>query len=91
MLTVSRTDIVARIKRIVIESAELDIAPDSLTEETLIFPSEAGDSLELDSLIALEVFFAIGDVFAIPDLAEADRSTFQSIGSLADFVISMQA
>ena len=86
MTDMTDTEITITIKKIIAKGAEPQEDPESLSNDTLIFASQTEGGLELDSLSALEIFFAIGDAFGLPDLADANEATFQSVGTLIEFV-----
>lgn len=78
-----RREVVGRVKELLIESLNLDLAPDEIAEDSALF----GFGLGLDSIDALTLIVGIEDRF---ELAVPDNTIhiFRSVNTVADFVIS---
>ena len=74
-------DIPTRIKTVIVESLQLEMAPADVSDDTLLFSSALADGLDLDSLAALEIVIGLSNEFAI-ELDEVPREAFQSVATL---------
>jgi acyl carrier protein len=74
-----------RIKKVIVERLGLEIAPDSIADDSLLFAPAVANGLELESLAALEIIVGLSAEFDLY-LDEVPREAFMSVDSLADFV-----
>ncbi|NVJ59136.1 MAG: acyl carrier protein [Gammaproteobacteria bacterium] len=79
----SRTDILAAIKSLLIETLSLDLSPDQLDESTALL----GNFPEFDSMAIVSVITSLEETFGfIADDDDLTAEVFETIGSLVDFV-----
>lgn len=72
-------------KQVLVQTLALESRADSLGSETRLF----GSLPELDSMAVLELVTALEDRFGIEiEADELTAETFETLGSLADFVAS---
>lgn len=78
------------LKRLIVESCDKDVAPESIADDDFLFGPEA--PLQLDSLDALQVSMAIKKVYGLrlPDSKET-RRIMTSVGSLAEYLAAFLA
>jgi len=73
------------VKQVLVQTLALESRADSLGSETRLF----GSLPELDSMAVLELVTALEDRFGIEiEADELTAETFETLGSLADFVAS---
>jgi acyl carrier protein len=80
----TREELVDEIKRLIVDSVNLQHIPLSdITESTTLF----GEGLGLDSVDVLEIVVAVERKYGLRVRdAQVGKSTFRSVGSIADFV-----
>tara|TARA_Y100000588_G_scaffold146595_1_gene160428 strand:+ start:759 stop:1070 length:312 start_codon:yes stop_codon:yes gene_type:complete len=72
-----------RVKRIIVQALQLDIAPDAIDEDELLF----GAGLGAESVAALEVVFALEEEFGIEvDDEELQIELFDSVRAITAYV-----
>lgn len=82
-----RADLVQNIKKIIITSLDLeDVTADDIDENAPLF----GEGLGLDSIDALELGMALKKEYGLTFNVDknANKKYFQSVSSLADFVVA---
>ena len=73
-----------RIKRMLVSSLMLKVAPDEIGDETQLFSPEG---LGLDSIDALELAVAVEKTFGVATpSAEVARKAFVSVNTIADYI-----
>jgi acyl carrier protein len=77
-----RKDLIERLKKVLIESLELEMEPEDLTEDAALF----GTGLGLDSIDALVLIVGIEDEFDV-SVPPDDIQIYRSLNTLADFLI----
>jgi acyl carrier protein len=78
-----RSELIGRLKRVLIDSLELELEPDDITEDAALF----GTGLGLDSIDALVLIVGIEDEFDVsvpPDAVQI----YRSVNTIADFLIA---
>ena len=78
----TRRNTVTRVKRLLIDSLQLNLAEDEIAEDSPLF----GFGLGLDSIDALTLLVAVEDHFGIP-VSDENMLDFHSVNAIADFVI----
>lgn len=79
-------DLKVRVKKMLVESLMLKVAPEEIADEALLF-DPAG--LALDSIDALELSVALEKNFGvITPNAEVARRSFQCVNTIVDFIQS---
>ena len=73
------------IRKTIVDSLTLSIAPESIDENAPLFGPEAAGGLGLDSLSSLEILAALSDRFQSP-LDDIEAGDFYSVSSLADYL-----
>ena len=82
-------DLIEKIKQLIIQRLKLvDMTPEMIESEAPLF----GEGLGLDSIDALELVLGLEKEFGviIPD-AEVGRKVFQSVKTMAQYVLDQQA
>jgi acyl carrier protein len=78
-----RRNLIERLKGVLIDSLELELEPDDLTEDAALF----GTGLGLDSIDALVLIVGIEDEFDV-SVPPDDIQIYRSLNTLADFLIA---
>ena len=88
-MTQSRDELIANIKKMIVDALMLKRAPESIDSNAPLF---GPNSLGLDSIDALQLVVALEKDFgvAIRDAAEAQK-IFQSVAVIADHVLANKA
>jgi acyl carrier protein len=79
-------DVKTKVKACIIQSLELELSPDGISDQAPLFAAFDEGGLELDSLAALTIVVAISQEFNIM-ITEASPEVFKSVDTLADFVL----
>jgi len=80
-----RKGLIERLKRVLIDSLELEMEPEDLTEDAALF----GTGLGLDSIDALVLIVGIEDEFDV-SVPPDDIQIYRSLNTLADFLIESE-
>jgi acyl carrier protein len=80
-LVEKRRELVAQVKQVVIDSLQLDLVPDEIAEDGMLF----GFGLALDSIDALTLAVAVEERFQIP-IPDDEVTVFRSVNTITDFV-----
>ena len=78
----TRRDRVMRVKKLLIDSLQLDLEPDEIAEDSPLF----GFGLGLDSIDALTLVVAVEDQFGVP-VPDENLHLFRSVNTIADFLM----
>ena len=81
-----RSQVLAKIKRIVINNLNLDLSEDQIDDDSPLF----GTGLGLDSIDALDLVIGIEEGFSIK-VGEDELYVFKSVNSLVDYIMERQA
>lgn len=73
------------VRRTIVESLGLQIAPESIDETAPLFGPESAGGLGLDSLSSLEILAALSDKFQSP-LDDIEASDFYSVAGIAEYL-----
>lgn len=76
-----REQICEKIKEMMVEQLDLDVAPKFITNDQPIF----GRGLELDSIDALELAVGIYDNFEV-SVTDDNTTIFSSVNTMADYI-----
>lgn len=79
----NRTELNARLKRILSEGLELPIPGDHIEDDQPLF----GRGLELDSLDTLEIVSLVEEEFGVY-ITDEDKTVFGSVNKIADFIVA---
>jgi acyl carrier protein len=79
------TDHSALIKRVIVESLELPMAPDDIEDEILLFAPAVAGGMELDSLAAIEIIVGLSNELGIT-IDEIPREAFASVRTLSNYL-----
>ena len=84
------TDLRLALKTLIVEACDKDCAPESITDDEILFGPEA--PLQLDSLDALQVSMAIKKTYGLrlPDSKET-RRILSSVGNMAEHLATWLA
>ena len=82
----ARRDMNERIKKLFVDTLELNCEPEQITDDQALF----GRGLGLDSLDALELVVAIEEEFEV-SVSDDDVSSMGSINKIADHIEAYQA
>ena len=85
-LIARRQDLVARLKKVLIESLDLPLEPDEIDEDEPLF----GIGLGLDSIDALQLVLGVEAAFDLT-LPPDNLMIYRSINTLADHLIAADA
>jgi acyl carrier protein len=88
-MTEPGNDLIQKIKQLIIQRLKLlDMTPETIETDAPLF----GEGLGLDSIDALELVLGLEKEFGviIPD-AEVGRKVFQSVKTMAQYVLDQQA
>ena len=79
--------VAVRVKRAIIDSLELDMTPEDLADDEVLF----GGGMALDSIASLEIIAALETEFGfeVPD-EDLVPELFDSVATLTEYVISRQ-
>ncbi len=80
---IRRSDVMDRLTGLLIESLDLDLKPEEITEDAALF----GIGLGLDSVDALQLVVGVEMEFDV-SLPEDDMSVYRSINTLTDFILN---
>ena len=82
-----REDVLARVRRMLIESVGVEREPEEIDPDTPLFASGLG----LDSIDAVEVVISLEELFGVrlPD-AIAGRAEMRTVNSLVDLVVARE-
>ena len=88
MSELDREEVIARIRQIVIEDCDKDVAPEEIRlDEQLI-----GGELDLDSLDALQICMTVKNIYDVRiESGPESRRALQSVNTLADTIIETVA
>jgi len=75
----------AQIKSFIVTRLSLDISPDDITDDQVLFGESEG-SLGLDSVDGLELVVGIRGDFGIVVDEDVDPSTLMTVRAIADFI-----
>lgn len=70
----------------IVTSLELDIEPEAIGVDQPLFESAANGGLELDSLGALEILFAVGAKYRLIDLSEVEPQQVHTVRAITELV-----
>lgn len=92
----NRSEVVLKIKEMLIDRLMLDITVEDIKDDTLLFDSEVinrgeekiEEGLGLDSVDALEIIVGIQELFAIKLDTDKNPEVFKSVSTLADYVMA---
>ncbi len=75
--------IISRVKQTIVRALELQIAPEEIPDDEVLF----GEGLGLDSIATLEIIFALEEEFAL-EVEDDDLQVelFASVASLVEYV-----
>jgi acyl carrier protein len=80
-------DVRESIKKVIVRSLELEVAPSEIGDETALFASALAGGMDLDSLAAIEILIGLSNEFEL-ELDEVPREAFQNVATLGDFIAS---
>jgi len=80
-------DVRESIKKVIVRSLELEVAPSEIGDETILFASALASGMDLDSLAAIEILIGLSNEFEL-ELDEVPREAFRNVATLADFIVS---
>ncbi|WP_294353253.1 phosphopantetheine-binding protein [uncultured Clostridium sp.] len=92
----NRSEVVLKIKEMLIDRLMLDITVEDIKDDTLLFDSEVinrgeekiEEGLGLDSVDALEIIVGIQELFTIKLDTDKNPEVFKSVSTLADYVMA---
>jgi acyl carrier protein len=85
-MTKDTQEIRDKIKEIIVRSLDLELRPQDIADNALLFDESGKGGLELDSLAALEIIVAVCKHFKILATEVDDPNVLQNVATLADFV-----
>lgn len=80
-----RREVLRDIKAELIDRLELDMEPEHIDDDTLLF----GGGLGLDSIDAMEIIIGMQSQFGVM-IDEDDVSTLRTVNTLADFILEQK-